>query len=294
MQTRQLGPFTVSAIGLGAMPFSMSGKALPSREQAIATVHAALDAGITFIDTSDIYAPTWDTMGHNEEIIAAALASWSGDRDAIVVGTKAGIVRGEGETWRRDASPEYLRVAVEKALKILGVEAIDLLQWHRPDRSRTYAEGIQAFADLKAEGKIKAVGVSNANVEELDIALEVLGEGGLASVQNQFSPKFRGAPDVELTWCADHGVAFLPWSPLGGTSGGAAAVGQNFPAIAAAAENHGVSPQQVVLAWELAKGDHVIPIPGASRPETIVDSAKAADLVLTEEEFAAIDHRPGW
>lgn len=294
MQTRQLGPFTVSAIGLGAMPFSMGGNVKPSREQAIATVHAALDAGITFIDTADIYSPTWDTMGHNEEIVAAALASWSGDRDSIVVGTKAGIVRGEGETWRRDASPEYLRSAVEKALRILDVEAIDLFQWHRPDRTRLYGEVMQTFADLKAEGKIKAIGVSNANVEELDIALQVLGEGGLASVQNQFSPKYRGAPDDELAWCGRHGVAFLPWSPLGGTSGGATAVGENFPAIAAAAEAHGVSPQQVTLAWELAKGDHVIPIPGASRPETITDSAKAADLVLTPEEFAAIDHRPGW
>lgn len=294
MQTRRLGPFTVSAIGLGAMPFSQGGNVIPSREQAIATVHAALDAGVTYIDTADIYAPTWDAMGHNEQIVADALASWGGDRDGVVVGTKGGITRSDGERWGRDGSADYLRAAVDKSLRNLGVDVIDLYQWHRPDRSRTYADGIAVFAELKAEGKIKAIGVSNANVEELQVAVDVLGEGGLASVQNEFSPKFRGPSEDELAWCGERGIAYLPYSPLGGTSGGAKAVGQHFPVIAEIAAAHGVSPQQVVLAWELAKGDHVIPIPGASRPESITDSAQAADLVLTDDEFAAIDHRPGY
>lgn len=294
MQTRRLGPFTVSAIGLGAMPFSQGGNVLPSEEQAVATVHAALDAGVTFIDTADIYAPSWDAMGHNERIVAKALAERGGDRDGIVVGTKGGITRAEGEQWGRDASPEYLRSAVEKSLRNLGVDVLDLYQWHRPDRHRLYADCLAVFAELQQEGKVRAIGVSNANVEELEIAEEVLGEGGLASVQNQFSPRYRGPSDDELAWCGTRGIAFLPWSPLGGTGGGAKAVGESFPAIAEVAAAHGVSPQQVVLAWELAKGDHVIPIPGASRPESITDSARAADLVLTDEEFAAIDHRPGW
>jgi len=288
MQMRKLGPFTVSSIGLGAMPFSMGSNVRPSREQAIATVHAALDAGVTYIDTADIYAPSWDTMGHNEEIVAAALASY-GPHEGIVVGTKGGITREEGERWGRNGSPEYIRLAVEASLRALDVDVIDLYQWHRPDRWRVYGEVIQTFANLQQEGLIRAVGISNANVEEIEVALTVLGEGGLASVQNEFSPRFRSSED-ELDYCGEHGVAFLAWSPLGGTGSASKEVGQRFTAFADIASDHGTSPQQVVLAWELAKGDHVIPIPGASRPASITDSAKAADLVLTTDEIDRLDN----
>ncbi|HNV12175.1 MAG TPA: aldo/keto reductase [Propionibacteriaceae bacterium] len=288
MQTRKLGPFTVSSIGLGAMPFSMGSNVRPSREQAIATVHAALDAGVTYIDTADIYAPSWDTMGHNEEIVAAALASY-GPHEGVVVGTKGGITREEGERWGRNGSPEYIRLAVEASLRALDVDVIDLYQWHRPDRWRVYGEVIQTFANLQQEGLIRAVGISNANVEEIEVALTVLGEGGLASVQNEFSPRFRSSED-ELDYCGEHGVAFLAWSPLGGTGSASKEVGQRFTAFADIASDHGTSPQQVVLAWELAKGDHVIPIPGASRPASITDSAKAADLVLTSDEIGRLDN----
>lgn len=287
MQTRTLGPFTVSALGLGAMPFSMGANVKPSEEQAIATVHAALEAGITFIDTADVYAPSWDTFGHNEKIVAKALKSWGGDRDSIVVGTKGGITKSADGSSGRDGSPEYLRRAVEASMRALEVDVIDLYQWHRPDRWRIYGEVIETFAALQQEGKIKAIGISNANVEEIEVALQVLGEGGLASVQNQFSPAYRSSTD-ELELCGEHGVAFLPWSPLGGTGGGATEVGQRFPEIAAVAQAHEVSPQQVTLAWELSLGEHVIPIPGSSRPETIRDSAGAVDLELTAEELAAI------
>ena len=288
MQTRKLGPFTVSSIGLGAMPFSMGSNVRPSREQAIATVHAALDAGVTYIDTADIYAPSWDTMGHNEEIVAAALASY-GPHEGVVVGTKGGITREEGERWGRNGSPEYIRLAVEASLRALDVDVIDLYQWHRPDRWRVYGEVIQTFANLQQEGLIRAVGISNANVEEIEVALTVLGEGGLASVQNEFSPRFRSSED-ELDYCGEHGVAFLAWSPLGGTGSASKEVGARFSVFADIAADHGVSPQQIVLAWELAKGDHVIPIPGASRPASITDSAKAADLVLTSDEIGRLDN----
>jgi aryl-alcohol dehydrogenase-like predicted oxidoreductase len=286
VQTRQLGPFTVSAIGLGAMPMSMnSDQQYPDEAQATATVHAALDAGITFIDTADIYAPSWDTMGHNERIVGQAVRSWGGDTSHLVIGTKGGITRGEGETWGRDGSLEYLRGAVQKSLTNLGVDVIDLYQWHRPDRSRVYGDVIGHFKTLRDEGLVKAVGISNANVEEIEIASEVLGEGGLASVQNEFSPKFRSSED-ELAWCDEHGVAFLPWSPLGGTGGGGRNVGQDYAAFAEIGREHGVSPQQVVLAWELSLSEHLIPIPGARRPESITDSARAVDLVLSEDELA--------
>ncbi|MEL4358735.1 MULTISPECIES: aldo/keto reductase [unclassified Luteococcus] len=287
MKTRQLGPFTVSAIGMGCMPLSMARDPQPSEEQAVATVHAALDAGITFFDTADIYAPSWDQMGHNECVVAKALRGVSG-REKLVVATKGGITRGDGETWGRDGSKEYLRKALEASLRALEVDCIDLYQWHRPDRWKVYGEVVQHFADFQQEGLIKAVGISNANVEEIEVAQQVLGEGGLVSVQNEFSPKFRCSAD-ELTHCDQHGIAFLPWSPLGGCAGGATEVGQRYQAFGDVAREHGVSPQQVVLAWELAKSQHVIPIPGASRPESITDSAKAAELELTDEEMARLD-----
>ncbi len=287
MKTRQLGPYTVSAIGLGAMPVSMNNdNTFPDEDAAIATVHAALDAGVTFIDTADIYSPSWDSMGHNELIVGKAVKTWGGDTSGIVIGTKGGITRSEGEQWGRDGSLEYLRSAVQKSLANLGVDVIDLYQWHRPDRWMVYGDVIANFKTLQDEGLIKQIGISNANVEEIQVAIDVLGEGGLVSVQNEFSPRFRSSQD-ELDFCGEHGIAFLPWSPLGGTGGGAKAVAEKYPAFAQVAAEHGVSPQQVVLAWELSLGEHVIPIPGARRPESITDSALAADLELTEDELAS-------
>jgi aryl-alcohol dehydrogenase-like predicted oxidoreductase len=285
MQTRQLGPFTVSAIGLGAMPMSMNDdKVYPDEPDAIATIQAALDAGITLIDTADIYAPSWDAMGHNENLVRKALASYGGSTDGVVIATKGGITRSEGNTVGRDGSLPYLRKAVEMSLTALGVDVIDLYQWHRPDRSMIYADVIENFRTLQDEGKIKAVGISNANVEEIEVAAQVLGDGGLVSVQNEFSPRFRCSED-ELEYCAERGIAFLPWSPLGGTGGGGRNVGERFAAFAEIGRDHGVSPQQVVLAWELSLSEHVIPIPGARRPQSILDSAKAADLQLSAEEL---------
>jgi aryl-alcohol dehydrogenase-like predicted oxidoreductase len=286
MQTRTLGPFTVTAIGLGAMPMSMNNdNQFPDESQAIATVHAALDAGITLIDTADIYAPSWDTMGHNEELVAKALKSYGASTDEVVVATKGGITRSEGNVFGRDGSLGYLRSAVEKSLRRLDVDVIDLYQWHRPDRWQLYGDVIGHFKTLQEEGKIKAIGISNANIEEIDVAIEVLGDAGLASVQNEFSPRFRNSSD-ELDYCGERGIAFLPWSPLGGTGGAGREVGERFAVFSEIARGHGVSPQQVVLAWELSLGDHVIPIPGARRPESITDSAKAASLVLSDAELA--------
>jgi aryl-alcohol dehydrogenase-like predicted oxidoreductase len=285
MQTRQLGPYRVSAIGLGAMPVSMNDdKRYPEESQAIAMIHAALDSGITLIDTADIYAPSWDTMGHNETLVGKAMASYGGNTDDVVIATKGGITRSEGEVVGRNATMPYLRSAVEKSLRNLGVEVIDLYQWHRPDRSMVYADAIANFKALQDEGKIKAVGISNANVEEIQIAIDVLGEGSLVSVQNEFSPRFR-CSEKELDFCAERGIAYLPWSPLGGTGGAAREVGERFSVFAEIGRDHGVSPQQVVLAWELSLSDCVIPIPGARRPESIMDSAKAADLKLSDEEL---------
>ncbi|TBT83111.1 aldo/keto reductase [Propioniciclava sinopodophylli] len=284
---RRIGQFSVSGIGLGGMPFSLGGDRLTHHEQGIATVHAALDAGITLIDTADIYAPAWDQMGHNERIVAEGIRTWTGDASNVVVATKGGITRHEGNTWGRDSSPDYLRAAAHRSRDRLGVERIDLYYLHRPDRTRLYADAIEVLAGLRADGVISEIGISNANVEEVRIALDVLGEGGLAAVQNEFSPKFNHTSYPELLFCGERGIAFVPWSPLGGVGGGHD-VGDRFPVLAEVADAHGVSPQVVTLAWELSLGDHVVPIPGASRPASITDSAKALDLELTPEELERI------
>lgn len=285
---RSIGQFSVFPIGLGAMPFSMGANVKPPRQQAIETVHAALASGVELIDTADIYAPSWNEMGHNELIVAEALRSYADDKSGVVVATKGGITRGEGESWGRNGSADYLRGAIERSLGNLGVDQIDLYYWHRPDRTIRYSETVEALASFKQEGLIREIGLSNANVEELELARQVLGDGGLAAVQNEFSPKFHHTSKAELDWCAANQVAFLPWSPLGGTGAPAATVGEKYPILAEVAGAYGVSPQQVTLAWELSLGQHVIPIPGASRPGSIQDSAQATQLRLTPDEISLL------
>ena len=280
---RRIGQFTVSSIGLGAMPLSTGGSTTPSHDEAVAVVHAALDAGITLIDTADIYAPSWDTMGHNESIVAEALRTWAGDASNVVVATKGGITRAEGERWGRDGSPAYIREAVERSRERLGVDAIDLYYWHRPDRSRLYAEVVETFGQLKADGIVKEVGVSNANVEELQVAVDVLGEGGLAAVQNEFSPKFNHTSWRELLWCGKRGIAFLPWSPL--AAGPLAAADGPLARLAA---RRGVTPSQLALAWLLKRSPAMLPIPGTANVEHLQQNVAAAEIELSDAEFAEL------
>ncbi|MEO7587934.1 MAG: aldo/keto reductase [Arachnia sp.] len=288
--TRRIGRFNVSPIGMGATPLSSGKSAPPSRELAIATVHAALDAGITLIDTADIHGPTWETKGLNESIVAEALRTHPNGTAGVVVATKGGITRGPGEQMGRDGSAAYLRRAAEQSMLRLGVDRLDLYYWHRPDRSRPYAEGVEALAGMKADGLIAEIGISNVNVEEIQVAIDVLGEGGLAAVQNQLSPRFNHTSKLELDFCAEHGVAFVAWSPLGGSRGDGASAARQRPVITeVVARHHGISPQRVILAWELALGDHVIPIPGASRPATIIDSARAMSLTLDPQDLRRLN-----
>ena len=286
MQQRTLGDIQVGAIGLGGMPMSIEGR--PDEERSVRTIHAALDAGVTFIDTADAYHRDADEVGHNESLIAKALKSWGGDTSSVLVATKGGHLRPGDGSWTLDGSPEHLKSAVKESARRLGVEAIGLYQFHRPDPSVPYAESVGAIKDLLDEGVIVRAGISNANVEQIDLSQEILG-GRLVSVQNQFSPKFLSSRG-ELDHCAELGIAFLPWSPLGGISN-ASELGSNHSAFAEVARAHDVSPQQVALAWELSLADVVIPIPGASRPTSIEDSVKAADLELTDDELAALDGR---
>jgi aryl-alcohol dehydrogenase-like predicted oxidoreductase len=281
--TRRLGDTEVFPIGLGEMPLSLKGR--PDEEQAIRTIHAALDAGVNLIDTADAYAYDGDDMNHGERLLAKAL---KGRRDGVIVATKGGHKR-DGQSWPVDGRPEYIRAACEASLRALETDRIDLYQFHRPDPHVPYAESVGAFRELRDEGKVRWVGISNASVAQIE---EALGIVEIVSVQNQLALDFTSPVSKgELDFCTERGIAFLPWSPLGGI--GKAGGAEEHGPVSRAAEAHGVSPQQVVLAWLLALGPTVIPIPGSSRPETIRDSAQAAALSLSDDEVRAISGSVG-
>ncbi|GGB82224.1 aldo/keto reductase [Knoellia flava TL1] len=287
MQTRALGNTQVGAIGLGLMTFDQTGS--QPRQQLLDTVTAALDAGVTLFDTADAYGPGdekgADAQGENERLIASILDEL-GVRDRVLLATKGGHVRTEGGGWDTDSSPAHLHRAVDASLERLGVEQLALWQHHRPDPDVPYDEVIGTLKEVADSGKVARVGLSNANPEQIRAAHTVLGDA-LVSVQNQFSPAFRSSrPEIDV--CEELGLAFLPWSPLGGL-GDAKDLAEKYPAFAEVARDHGVSAQQVALAWELAQSPVVIPIPGAKRPQSITDSAAAADLELTDEELARLD-----
>ena len=279
MQTRRIGDRDVSAIGLGAMPLTMDQR--PTEEDAIATVHAALDAGVTLIDTADAYTWAERGPGANEEVVAKALASYGGSTDHVLVATKGGHTR-DGADWGLDGRPEYLRRACEASLRRLGVEAIGLYQHHRPDPDVPYEETMGGLKDLYDAGLIQRAGISNADPDQIRLAQKVLGDA-LVSVQNQFSPRFRSS-EPEIGVCEDLGLAFLPWSPLGGIAK-AKDLGSSYAVFNEVADDRGVSPQQICLAWELALSPCVVPIPGASRPASIQSSAEAVDITLSDDEM---------
>jgi aryl-alcohol dehydrogenase-like predicted oxidoreductase len=280
-----VGRVPVGAIGLGAMPLSTK-KDRPSPVDAEATVHAALDAGVTLIDTADAYAHDEGEFGHNEEVVAYALRSY-GNTSSVLVATKGGHTR-RGTEWGLDGSPAYLRRACEASLRRLHVEAIGLYQFHRPDPATPWEESMGALRSLFDDGLVRMVGISNADIGQIDSAREILGDA-LVSVQNQFSPGWRSSAD-ELAHCAELGLAWLPWSPFGGVTA-AGSLEATAPVFAEVADELGVSVYRVTLAWHLAQADVVVPIPGASRPESIVDSAAAADLTLTPEQLRRLDAR---
>ena len=278
-----VGRVSVGAIGLGAMPLSTK-ENRPSPSDAEATVHAALDAGVTLIDTADAYAHDESEFGHNEELVALALRSY-GNTSSLLVATKGGHTR-QGREWGLDGSPAHLRRACEASLRRLHLEAIGLYQLHRPDPATPWEESMGALRSLVDDGLVRMVGISNVDNAQIDSARAIVGDA-LVSVQNRFSPGYRSSA-VELAHCADLGLAWLPWSPFGGVPA-AGSLDAAAPAFAEVAEELGVSVHQVTLAWHLAQADVVIPIPGASRPASIVDSTAAAHLVLTEDQLTRLN-----
>jgi aryl-alcohol dehydrogenase-like predicted oxidoreductase len=295
MGARRIAELSVFPIGLGCMPLS-DRRMLPERPRAHATVHAALDSGVTLLDTADIYAPDGANVGHNEVLVAEALRAWGGssqDRDRVVVATKGGITRTpgpDGDHWGRAATPEALGRAARASAARLGGDAIDLYYLHRLDPTVPFDEQVGALAKVRDDGVAARIGLSNVTLPQLDRALALVGgpeQGGIVAVQNEFSPRYRRDADV-LARCTQRGIAFLPWSPLGGASG-AGEVGSRYAAFAEVAQAHGVTAQQVALAWLLASSPVVIPIPGSTRPATARASAAAATLSLDAEEQARLD-----
>jgi aryl-alcohol dehydrogenase-like predicted oxidoreductase len=278
MPLRKLGAsgLSVSAIGMGCMPLSVDGR--PADEQSIQTIHTALEQGITLLDTADAYCLNASENGHNERLIAKALKH----QPEVNVATKGGLIRPNG-AWMADGRPEHLRQACEDSLKALGVEAITLYQFHRPDPSVPFAESLGAITDLQREGKVVHIGLSNISVTQLEAALLI---AKVVSVQNRMNIFDRSSFEV-MKRCEELGISFLAYSPLNGM-GHAGKIGDN-ETLSRIALAHQASPQQVALAWLLQLSDNIIPIPGSSRSENMINCTQATNLTLTSADIALLD-----
>ena len=280
MQVRKLGPDgpTVSCVGLGTMLLSISGR--PPEDQGIRVIQAAVDQGISLIDTADCYCYDHTDFHHNEKLVIKAL---KGRRDQITIMTKVGCRR-PGGAWTIDARPEYLTEAAHNCLKSLGVDTIDLLALNSPDSRVPFAESVGALARLREQGKIRHVGLCNAQVSHIEEARAIV---PITSVQNRWHPQAR---EVEkngvLDYCKRNQITFFAYSPFGGTLG---APTLGTLKLAEQARRRRVSPYRLVLAWMLAKSPICIPLPGARRVESILDSVSAADMELDSEAVKAVE-----
>lgn len=280
MPTRTLGDSAVHPIGLGCLPLS-DPRMLAHRDRALQTIHTALAAGVGLLDTADIYAPDGEHFGHNEQLVAEALRHHSGPRP--LVATKGGITRAPGEVWGRSGSPAALLAAAEASARRLDVDHIDLYYLHRADPNVHWDQQVAGLLEVQRRGLAHRIGLSNVDAQMLARALEITGgpaDGGIVAVQNERSPRYRADSDV-LDRCAAEGIAYLPWSPLTGSD-----------MFAPAATTRSVSPQRLTLAWLLAQSPVVIPIPGCSRPATVLDSVGAADLELSADEVRRLSGLP--
>jgi aryl-alcohol dehydrogenase-like predicted oxidoreductase len=276
------GAPAVPAVGYGGMHLSLQNR--PPRAQAIEVVRAALDAGVRLIDTADVYCLDDSDIGHNEQLVAEALRGWGGDRDAVLVATKGGLTRPAGR-WERDGRPEHLRAACDRSIMALGVERIALYQLHAPDERVPFEDSVGALADLRREGKIRWVGLSNVSVAQIRAA-EVITP--VASVQNRLNPYFREAlEDGVVRYCTERGIGFLAYSPTGG--GRLNLKLPAHPVLRPMAARLGVSPHALVIAWVLARSPSVIVIPSARRVAHALDSVGAGELGLSADDLAAID-----
>nr|AYM53863.1 oxidoreductase [Kofleria flava] len=269
----------MSCIGLGGMPMSIQGR--PDEAHSIAVIHAALDAGITLLDSADVYCLDEGDIGHNERLIAKALAAWpSAD---VVIATKGGLER-PGGAWVSNGRPEHLRTACERSLRALGVAQIDIYQLHAPDPGVPFADSIGALADLRREGKIRHVGLSNVDVSHIREAEEIV---PVVSVQNRCNLfDTTSFENGVITFCQEHGIAFLAHSPVGGHRGHARLA--QHEEIGHMAARLDITPYELALAYLLAISPAMVPIPGASKPTSVQSSAHAADITLSDDDLAAL------
>lgn len=269
----------IGKIGFGGMPLSIQGR--PAEDAGRKVLHAAIDAGLTFIDTADVYCLDDRDIGHNERLIASVVNERP-DRERIRVATKAGLRRPRG-AWTNDGTPEHIREACEASLRALGTEQIFLYQFHAPDPKVPFAKSVEAFAELQRAGKFQHFGLSNVSVKQMDEAQKIL---PVVSVQNRLNPYFHENIGVAKE-CAKRGITFLAYSPVGG--GRLAKKLPQFDILIELAAKHGRSVHAIVLAWVRAQGATVVPIPAARTVEHAVDSARSIEVTLSAEELAAID-----
>jgi aryl-alcohol dehydrogenase-like predicted oxidoreductase len=307
MKYRTLGQgLTVSALGIGCMPMVRGGNIVygaASDDESIATIHRAIDLGITFFDTAEMYGPF-----SNEELVGEAI---KGKRDGLVIATKFAL-RWEGnQPVGLDGSPQNARRACEGSLKRLGIDTIDLFYQHRVDPDTPIEETIGGMAELVKEGKVRHIALSEAGPETIRRAAAV---HPIAALQSEYSLWERDVEDEILPVCRELGIGFVPYSPLGrGFLTGRFRSKADLPAddwrhndprysdenfdanlklvdaIGAVAERHGVSLARIALAWLLAQGDDIVPIPGFKRRATLEDSAASVDLVLSAGDLDALE-----
>ncbi len=264
------GDLTVNRMGYGAMRITGPGiwGEPADREQAKAALRKAVELGVNFIDTADSYGPEV-----SEILIAETLYPYPDD---LVIASKGGLVRPGPGQWPADGRPEHLREACEGSLRRLKLEQIPLYQFHRPDPRVPIAESIGALAELKAEGKIRHIGISNVREDQLREAERIT---PIVSVQNRYNVNDRTSePMVDL--CSQQALVFLPWAPIQETE-------QTIPVVTTA-ERHGVSQRQIALAWLLARSPVMLPIPGSGSPEHVADNVAAASLKLSDLEYNEI------
>jgi aryl-alcohol dehydrogenase-like predicted oxidoreductase len=271
--TLRLGDLTVGRLGFGAM--RLCGPGIWGEPEdpgaAEAVLRRVVEVGINLIDTADAYGPEV-----NERQISSALYPYPDD---LVIATKGGHIRPGPGRWETDGTPEHLREACEASLRRLKLDTIDLYQFHRPDPRVAFEDSVWALAELRDEGKIRNVGLSNVGVRELVMALDIV---PIVSVQNRYNLTDRSSEAV-IEACEREGIAFIPWFPL--ATGKLARPGSSLDGIAT---RHDVTPAQVALAWLLAKSPVMLPIPGTSSVEHLEENVAATGLTLSDEEVATL------
>ena len=283
IKKRDLGKthLKINPIGLGSMYLAVQGR--PSESEAIQIIHKAIDAGIELIDTANAYCLDETDMGYCERLIAKALKEWQGTKP--IIASKGGVTRFDGK-WGRNGQPEYLKAACEASLKALDVDCIDLYQLHTPDTKVPFLDSVAAFSELKQAGKVQYIGLSNVSLQQIKDAQKII---EITSVQNLCNPyNVDSFKDGVIEYCAQERITFLPYSPMGGSTKKHLTVMD--PVLLKIAKQYQITPYQVILVWLLKKSSVTIPIPGASKLKSVLDSAAAMEMEISNDSVAELDN----